>query len=431
MRIATSTLYDTQSNTIDNLVARQQELGNQLSTGKSLTMPSDDPTHIAQDLSLGTAIAQENTSVSNISDASAELNTVDGALNSVTNIVQKARSIAVQGASDTLSAAQKHSLAEQVDGLLSEAIGLANTNYGGKYVFAGTVAPNSPPVAATGSPASAITFNGTFQTQTQHFANGQSLALSTTIQQAFNFQSADHSPDVFQTLMNLRDSLQKGTVDDVSAAPVNVAGTVVGTATPLDSANFATPLVPDSAGNVAFNISSSAGSATIGPPAITPASSLGAVIAAINAQTGTTGVSAAFNAQTERITLKSVSGVAFRIDDVASAGAANTANFTKVFALNKQADPVGNLSRQLGDIDKVLNVVLSARATIGSNLQALGAIKDQTSSLVVNNTKVQSGIEDADIAKVVGEFSQAQTVLQAAYSTTNRLESKVLFDFIK
>ena len=430
MRIATSTLYDTQSNTIDNLVVRQQDLGNQLSTGKQLTMPSDDPTHIAQDLNLGTTIAQENTTVSNISDASAELNTVDSALNSLTNIVQKARSIAVQGASDTLSPTQKKSLATQVDGLLTEAIGLANTNYGGKFVFAGTVAPSSPPVAATGSPTSAVTFTGNLQAQTQVFANGQNLALSTTLQQAFNFQSADHSPDVFQVLMNLRDSLQKGTVDDLSSTQVNVSGTVVSAATALNSPNFATPLVPDSAGGVSFTISGTPGSATIGPPGITPASTVGAVVAAINAQTGVTGVTAAFNAQTERITLKSTNGVAFRIDDVPSAGATNTANFSKMFALNNQADPVGNLSRQLGDLDKSLTVVLAARASVGSNIQALTSIKDQTSSLVVNNTKVQSGIEDADIAKVVAQFSQTQTVLQAAYSTTTRLESRKLFDFL-
>ncbi|MDP9018490.1 MAG: flagellar hook-associated protein FlgL [Candidatus Eremiobacteraeota bacterium] len=431
MRIATSTIYDQQTTAIDNQVANQANLGNQLSTGKALNTPSDDPTHIAQDLTLHTAIAQGNTTVSNTSDSTAELNTVDQALSSLTNIIQQTRSIAVQGASDVLSPDQRKSLAKQVDGLLTEAVGLANTNYAGKYVFAGTVAPTSPPVTSTGSPTSGILFNGNFQVESQLYANGQSLPLSTSIQAAFNFQSADNSPDVFQVLMNLRNSLQNGTVDDVSNSAVNQAGVVVNNATPLNSPNFKTPLVPDSTANVSFNISGAAGNVTFGPPAILPGSTVGAVVAAINAQTPATGVTAAFNPQTEKITLQSLTGKPFRIDDVASAGATNTANFTKIFDLNNQADAVGNISRQLGEIDHVLSKVLSTRATIGSNIQVLSAIKDQTSSLVLNNTKVQSGIEDADIAKVVGEFSQAQTVLQAAYQTTTRLESKNLFDYIQ
>jgi len=35
-----------------------------------------------------------------------------------------------------------------------------------------------------------------------------------------------------------------------------------------------------------------------------------------------------------------------------------------------------------------------------------------------------------DVAAAVSKFSQTQTALQAAYSTTNKLESKTLFDYL-
>ncbi|HEV7180566.1 MAG TPA: flagellin hook IN motif-containing protein, partial [Candidatus Baltobacteraceae bacterium] len=368
MRIATSTLYDQQTTAIDNQTSLQANLAQQISSGKALTAPSDDPTHIAQDLFLGTAIGQENATVSNVTDATSELNTVDSALSSLTAIVQKARSIAVQGASDTVSTDQRKALATQVDGLLSEAIGLANTNYNGKYVFAGTTAPSSPPITPTGSPVSAINFTGNFQVQSQTFANGQTMPLSTSLQAGFNFQSADHSPDVFAVLMTLRNSLANGTTDDISKVQVNQEGTVVGANTALNSANFATKLVPDSTGNVSFSIAGAPGSFTftfapaapvgLGPP--NPPVP-GSIVDTINAQTATTGVTASFDPQTEKLTLKSANGAAFRIDDTPSAGATNSSNFTTMFNLSNQADPVGNVSRQLGDIDKVLSVVLTAR----------------------------------------------------------------------
>ena len=430
MRIATQTIYNDQTASIDDLVSQQQHFGQEASSGKSVTMPSDDPTHIAQDLSLGTTIGVENSTVTNINNASAELNTVDSALSSVTSIMQKAREIAVEGASDTLTTTQRQALGKQVDGLLTEAVGVANTNYAGKYVFAGTVAPSSPPVTTSGSPISTINFAGNQQVESQDY-NGQNIALSTTMQAAFNFQSADGSPDVFQSLITLRDTLNKGIPDNTSAAALNVSGTVINNATVLNSPNFSTPLATDNGvpARVSINISSGAGNATLTfDPTV---DTVGTVIAAING--AGLGVTASFNAKTEKFTLSSNNGAPFRIDDTATTanGATNTGNFVAAFGLTNQADVVGNISRQIGDIDHALNTVLRARSVVGGNIQTISAIQSQTSTSVVNNTAVKAGIEDADIAKVISQFSQTQTALQAAYATTTRLESKTLFDFVQ
>lgn len=91
----------------------------------------------------------------------------------------------------------------------------------------------------------------------------------------------------------------------------------------------------------------------------------------------------------------------------------------------------GNLSGQIGDIDYITQVQLNARATVGSAIQHLNSISSSLDSQAVNNTKVQSSIEDADIAKVISQFSQTQTALQAAYGTTTRLESKSLFEYLQ
>jgi flagellin-like hook-associated protein FlgL len=43
---------------------------------------------------------------------------------------------------------------------------------------------------------------------------------------------------------------------------------------------------------------------------------------------------------------------------------------------------------------------------------------------------VESGIEDVDVAAATTKFTAVQTALQAAYDTTNQLESKTLFDYL-
>lgn len=436
MRIATSSIYDQQITAIDNLNVQQTSLGNQLSTGKSLNLPSDDPTNIAQDLSTRTDITVENQLTHNFTNTTNQLNAVDGSLASLTGALQKVRALAVQSASDTNTPAQQAEIAKQVDQILSEVVGIANTQYGGTYVFAGSANQTTAPVTTTGNPIQGVTSTGNFATETQTLPNGQNLTTSVTLQQAFNYKAADGSPDAFQALVTLRDTLVKQQVVDASAMQVNVAGTAIAPAT-TTVANLstgaspkvmATPLVPDSSGNVSINISS--GSAPNGVTiTLLPTDTMAGVIAKINAQTAATGVTASFNAQTQRLSLTSTSGP-FQINDTQSPGATNTSNFVAAFGLTQQADVTNNLSRQIGDIDHVLNAVLTTRASVGATLQTIASVASGNDSQVLNNTKVQSALEDADIPKVISQFSQAQTALQAAYGTTTRLESKNLFDYL-
>ena len=442
MRIASSTIYTEQVNSIDTQSALYQTLGQQLSSGKSLNNPSDNPTGIAHDLNVRAAIGQENTASTAATSASNVLTTVDGALAGLTSVLQTARQLTVQGATDTLPASQRADLASQVDGLLQEAIGFANTNVNGVYVFAGTKFPNAPPVTSNGVPVSAVTANANTEGSGEVFINGQKVALSTNLQQAFNLNASDHSLSVFQTLINLRNTLQgsgpttlDGTgattlpapVIDQSATQLNVAGANIVNATTLGSASFATPLNLDNGApaSASFVIDGATASSVI---TVTGATTVAGLVAAINGSG--TGVTATYNALTQKIALNSSAG--FNLTDVPTpaTGATTTGNLTGFLGLTPQADVVNNLSRQLGDIDAVLNQTLNARATVGGRIQNLGGTSNYLNTASTLNTSIQSGLEDTDIAKATTQFSLTQTVLQAAYATTTKLESKDLFDYM-
>ncbi len=155
------------------------------------------------------------------------------------------------------------------------------------------------------------------------------------------------------------------------------------------------------------------------------------VVGKINAVTAQTGVTAAFNVKTQKLALTTQNEQPFTVNDIASPGATNTANFVEAFGLTTNADFVQNISTQLGDIDHVLNVNLNSRAVVGGRIQALTQIQNQNAQNVTNNTQVQSQIEDTNVASAVTQFTQTQTALQAAYTTTSKLESKILFDYVQ
>lgn len=451
MRIATSTIYSQQTASIDNLSAEYSIIGNQLSTGKSFNAPSDDPTQVGRDLAVRTKIANESQSATNVQSATSELTTTDGALANVTSILQSARQLAVQGATDSLTPGQRQSIANQVDQLLQQTVAIANTDYGGRYIFAGSAPSAVPPVSTQGNPISGITFTGNEQSQGQLLYNNQQFALSTTIQQSFNYKSTDGSPDVFQVLQNLRNTLDKGTVVDQSAASINQKGQVIyGPATagvpagaapaPTTLASptaFATKPAADSAGTYAIEINNADvnGGQHVNAYTFTGATAVDdgtatSIVGQINANSAATGLTAAFNVQTQRLVLTNTGGGAFYVKDTPSAGATNTSNFTAVFGLTGQADLPQTISTQLGDIDNALNVVLNARSVVGSRINALTQIGNQVSQDSVDNIKVQSQIEDVNVASATTQFSATQTALQAAFATTTKLESKTLFDYL-
>jgi flagellar hook-associated protein 3 FlgL len=436
VRIATSTVYEQQIAAIDSLYAQESQYGQELSTGKSLNVPSDDPTQIAQDLSVRTDIGVQTQVGQNLNNTSQQLTSVDGAMSSLTSVLQSARSLAIQAASDTNTPSQLQEVATQVYQLLQESVGIANTQYGGQYLFAGTASPSSTPVTYNASSASVVNFSGNDVAQQQKLPNGQTLTTSATLQQVFNYGSADGSPSVFQVLQNLYTTLSNASTTNESSSAVNVSGqAVAATSTVTNMLGGAspqllqTPLNLDSAGSISITISSQQ-SPNGTQITFLPTDTMANVIAKINAQTAATGVTASFDYTSQRLTLTSANQTAFEVADTPSPGATNAGNFVEAFNLSTQASTVSNLSTQLGDIDHVTQVLLTARAAVGSTIQQVQALNSISTSQANNDTTVQSNIEDTDVAKASSQLSLTQTALEAAYGTTTKIEQKDLFDYL-
>jgi flagellin-like hook-associated protein FlgL len=372
----------------------------------------------------------------------------------LTSVLQTARNLAVSGATDVIpNGTQRPLIGQQVDGLLNQVLQLANQQYGGTYIFAGTGSSTAPPITPLGSPANGVTFTGNNQARTE-LINGQQVTVGTTMQDAFNQGSTNGTPSVFQLLATLRDTMDKEPASIQSQQPINVTGQVIqGLATdnaPTTLGQLAAAggpsaitLTPDNsvpAGNYSITID---GTTNVGAPGtqsftFTNATTIPAMVAQINAAVNTTGVTAAWNDASQRLQLTSTAANSppFLVTDTstqvppAAVAATNTSNWGAVFQIPQQVSVTSNLSTQIGDIDAVINQVLSARAQIGQQIQNLASTTNQLQSLSNDNTTTQSGYEDTNIAQATSQFTLTQTALQAAYATTSRLEGKTLIDYL-
>lgn len=446
MRIATSTIYTQQATAIDNLQTQYQAQGLNLSTGKSVNAPSDNPTQIGLDLNVRTTIVTDNQQAVNVQAGTAQLTSIDSSLANLTSILQSTRQLAVAGTNPLLTPGDRKNIGDQVDQYLQQTIELANSQYGGAYLFSGTVQSTTPPITTVGSPVSSVVFNGNEQSPAPLLVNGQSLALSPTMQQAFNLNSTNGSPSVFDTLINLRDTLEKGIVTDASTQALNNGGQLIyGGASPAavrttlgsTPSPFTTTPTPDSLGNYSISINnvdaaglSHVNAYTFSGTTVIDDATATSITGQINANTATTGLTATFNAQTQKFVLSNGGGGAFSVTDEPSTGATNTSNFTSAFKLSGSATLPQTVSNQLSDIDNTLNVTLNGRSLVGARINALAQVNTQVNSDVLDNTTVQSGIEDTDVAKTSTQFTATQVALTASYSTTTRLEAKDLFDYL-
>jgi flagellar hook-associated protein 3 FlgL len=144
MRMTFTTINRHMQNVIQDRYSDLARLQEQLSTGKRLMRPSDDPVDVANDLKMRSKTAQLSQYKRNISDGLSFMQVTDTAMMSMNDLMQRLRELAVQGASDTIGATERLYISREVEELSRQMISIANTRYKGDYIFAGTQTQIAP-----------------------------------------------------------------------------------------------------------------------------------------------------------------------------------------------------------------------------------------------------------------------------------------------
>ena len=140
------------------LEEQQAEL--QISTGKSVNEPSDNPTAAALLVENNDQATFNTGYLQSISAVQGQLSTASSTLSSVTTALQQALSLGVEAGGGTLSASDQAAIANQLQGIQSQLVSLANTTYEGNYIFAGT-ATNAPPYVVDAAAPPVLTIKAT------------------------------------------------------------------------------------------------------------------------------------------------------------------------------------------------------------------------------------------------------------------------------
>jgi len=138
MRITDSMLAQRVINSINESKSRLGELQNILSTGKQVNKPSDDPLRISHILNLRRGIKDIKQYLENSEIATTWLDMATQILIQSGEVLNSAKVIALRESSATATSESRASSAEEIRNLKIQLQNLANTAYGGRYIFAGT-----------------------------------------------------------------------------------------------------------------------------------------------------------------------------------------------------------------------------------------------------------------------------------------------------
>jgi len=424
MRISSGTLYDSGVASMQRQTEDLYRTQQQISSGRRILTPADDPVAAARVLDVSQAQAINQQYGTNSGTASDSLTAEESVLGTMTTLLQGIRDIAVNAGDAVLSQADRASLAADLRGQYQELLGLANSTDGsGQYLFSGYQGGTRPftqsaPGAVTYSgdqgqrllqigPARQIAVsdagsevfqriasgNGTFVVAAAPGNSGSALVDSGTVLDASKWNSAANSKD-----LTIRFALAAGvtTYDIVD----NATGKSL-----LTAANAGTPPYPRvyTSGS-SIDISTLAGSAE-------PAFDFGARLSVSGAPA---------NGDSIRLTASANQDVFKTVDDLAnlletsSGGAALT----------------NGLMAAQRNLDNALQNVTTVRASVGSRLKELDVVNSAVADRDLQFSGTVSRLQDLDYAKAISDLTQLQVNLQAAQKSFAKVAGLSLFDYL-
>jgi flagellin-like hook-associated protein FlgL len=139
--------------TTGQITSTQEQLlkvQNELSTGKRINSPSDDPGDAAIVQQLQKTLEQRDSYMTNLQHAQSTLSEADTAMGDLTGLLQQAQQIASANVGSDVTADQRVGAAAVVENLYNQALTLGNRQFEGSYLFGGDTSTEAPYVSVVG-----------------------------------------------------------------------------------------------------------------------------------------------------------------------------------------------------------------------------------------------------------------------------------------
>lgn len=397
MRVSTMGSYANGLSAMQRLQAALDQTQRQISSGRRILTPSDDPLAAARAVEIRESIGRLEQFDRNATIANNRLAQEESSLSSVNNILQRVRELAIQANNATQSNETRQLIAVELRESLDQLVQLANQKDGsGDYLFSGNL-ESTIPVTRSGS---AYTYNGDQGQRYIQIGEGRQVA------------DGDSGSAVFF-------KIRAGNGSFVSAPGAGNTGTgVVGAGSVADPGAWDqqqyTVRFIDS---VSYEVEDASG----------------AVIASSTYEEGDTlgfrGIEFSLSGQPEagdefNVGPSPYQDVFSMVDELASSLEQSVSSPARQAALNN------GVNAAILNIDQAIGNVLDIRVQVGSRLNAIENQVDSNGAYKLNYQDTLASIEDLDYAEALSRLSLQATTLEAAQQSFIRTQSLSLFNYL-
>jgi flagellar hook-associated protein 3 len=445
----------------------------QVSSGKKLLRPSDNPVAAATVLALQRQLGDVSRYSQAIDTARPLLEQGMSALNEASSIMTEARGLAVQGLNGTLNSADRQALAQNLRLLKSRLLEVANTKLGDRFIFGGTETKNMPFSEQDVNGQPRVLYNGDGASRAVAVGPGVDLAVNIPGTEAFGrFESTGVSfvgssgaakgtsadAGTGYGYLTIRHDATSGTPGSgVALAGSGASDTLIGDRTlTIDSAAGTVQL-----GSGTTVTIPAAGSTGIGDVSVTDEN--GAVVhldfsnydgtdsSSTLSGSGSASIDGtnftALDLNDGNMQLTDSNGTVLHIDargivkatrDLYSFDGAVNA-FDEIQGMIDDLSNTGGLdnatmsarlSSRLGEFDRNFDNLQIALGTLGSRSQRMDSGKSQLDTLSINLQGLVSDNQDVDLASVVLDMNKAQQTLEVAQATGSKLLQNTLLNYL-
>ena len=212
MRVSTQQSYVSMTQSFNDLSSDLSHVVEQMATGKSILLPSDDPIAATRITQLNRQQSALDQYQSNIDSATAGMSQQESILDGVNNDLLAIRDDLLEAANGTNTADSVASLGQDIQSMTEAMVSAVNyQDEDGHYVFGGTV-NDQPPIVAVDDDGDGVTDSYTYQGNDDHrqttVSNGVEVDTNVAVSDFFG-----DSLDVLNTLTSLSKELQDPSVD--------------------------------------------------------------------------------------------------------------------------------------------------------------------------------------------------------------------------
>lgn len=187
-----------------------------IATTRKVRRPSDDPTGVIQLGRFNALLSRNDQYLKNMNTMNDFLTNSSTALDEALTIMEQVKDIAITGASGVTSDEARAAMAAQVDQLIDSMVGVANTKYNNRNLFAGTLTNGTDSFTRVGD---VVTYNGNDKSITGTIGFSTDVVYNKTGTEVFN---PSGGPDIFATLVALKQGLEANDIDAIQAELANI-----------------------------------------------------------------------------------------------------------------------------------------------------------------------------------------------------------------